>query len=191
MQSSIFEGIWWKKLADGRKKCENFNSWKCKNFLLNFKGVCSTLSPKNRGYPDVLQTFNFHILPWKWHFGTNIPPQFGQKRKWPKMTKNLEKSQNWAHILVPMGLYGENNLILCGKSVLGRFGTKSINKKKISVFSLKNHDFSKKKIQKAQKPCFWAQKPSLMCFLCVFSPKLMDKTKLWDIEKVYLKYPKM
>ena len=55
---------------------------------------------------------------------------------------------------VLMCSYHKNNSKLCLEQVLGHFGTKSINKKKISVFAPKNHDFSKKNFGNAQNPLF-------------------------------------
>ena len=43
-----------------------------------------------------------------------------------------------------MDLYGKNNYKLCLEWVLGHLGTKSINKKKISIFRWKTMIFQKK-----------------------------------------------
>ena len=48
-----------------------------KNFRPHFYGVCPTLTTMNRGYPDMLQTLDFHILGRKWQFGGAVPPKLG------------------------------------------------------------------------------------------------------------------
>ena len=53
-----------------------------------------------------------------------------------------------------MGSYHKNSGKLCLEQVLGHFGTKSINKKKISVFAPKKHDFSKKNLKSLEIPFF-------------------------------------
>ena len=55
---------------------------------------------------------------------------------------------------VLMGSYHKNSGKLCLEQVLGHFGTKSINKKKISVFAPKNPDFSKKNFESLKMPFF-------------------------------------
>ena len=77
----------WQMKGKNAKKSTVENS---KIFEAILKGY-GLLVPENLGHPDVLQTFNFHILLSKWHFRTNIPPQFSQKEKTAKMTKNGAK----------------------------------------------------------------------------------------------------
>ena len=55
---------------------------------------------------------------------------------------------------VLMCSYHKNNSKLCLEQVLGLFGLKSINKKKISVFAPKKHDFSKKNFKSLEIPFF-------------------------------------
>ena len=72
-----------------------------------------------------------------------------------------------AVLAILMGWYDKNNCKPCLEQVSGHFGTKSINKKKISVFAPKNHDFQKK-IPKGSKSPFLSSETWLDGFFMKF-----------------------
>ena len=129
----------WQMKGKNAKKSTVENS---KIFEAILKGY-GLLVPENLGHPDVLQTFNFHILSSKWHFGTNIPPQSGQKRNTAKMTKNGAKRPKnpkisiwWIYMIKIIGNYAWKNFWTFS-GFFDHFWS-------IFIFSLKTHDFSKK-----------------------------------------------
>ena len=153
----------------------------------------------------------YDLLVWKWVDGTQTgsihlificrqknadsgpmyPKNLARREGHWKSLKNGLKSQFLAKNPVLRVLYGENNYKLCLGWVSGRSGTKSINKKKNSDFTLKIHDFSKKNFGKPKIRFFGPRNPVGWASHVVLALNQWIRPKNGEVKKVYRKCGKM